>query len=116
MKTKHIICGTLCIIIIFTIGYTGFYVYKLVGNFISYPITLLLKNLKGFYNTAHRLLNQRNISNEKAISKIHQEVAENSWFPRSLSTCCTKCSGQDCRGYFVLFNNTHIPNKAFRWY
>lgn len=74
MKTKHIICGTLCIIIIFTIGYTGFYVYKLVGNFISYPITLLLKNLKGFYNTAHRLLNQRNISNEKAISKIHQEV------------------------------------------
>ena len=74
MKTKHIICGTLCIIIIFTIGYTGFYVYKLVGNFISYPITLLLKNLKGFYNTAHRLLNQRNISNKKAISKIHQEV------------------------------------------
>ena len=74
MKTKHIICGTLCIIIIFTIGYTGFYVYKLVGNFISYPITLLLKNLKGFYNTAHRLLNQRNISNEKATSKIHQEV------------------------------------------
>ena len=74
MKTKHIICGTLCIIIIFTIGYTGFYVYKLVGNFISYPITLLLKNLKGFYNTAHRLLNQRNISNEKAINKIHQEV------------------------------------------
>ena len=74
MKTKHIICGTLCIIIIFTIGYTGFYVYKLVGNFISYPITLLLKNLKGFYNTAHRLLNQRNISNEKSISKIHQEV------------------------------------------
>ena len=74
MKTKHIICGTLCIIIIFTIGYTGFYVYKLVGNFISYPITLLLKNLKGFYNTAHRLLNQRNISNEEAISKIHQEV------------------------------------------
>ena len=74
MKTKHIICGTLCIIIIFTIGYTGFYVYKLVGNFISYPITLLLKNLKGFYNTAHRLLNQRNISNKKANSKIHQEV------------------------------------------
>lgn len=74
MKTKHIICGTLCIIIIFTIGYTGFYVYKLVGNFISYPITLLLKNLKGFYNTAHRLLNQRNISNKKAINKIHQEV------------------------------------------
>ena len=74
MKTKHIICGTLCIIIIFTIGYTGFYVYKLIGNFISYPITLLLKNLKGFYNTAHRLLNQRNISNEKAISKIHQEA------------------------------------------
>ena len=74
MKTKHIIYGTLCIIIIFTIGYTGFYVYKLVGNFISYPITLLLKNLKGFYNTAHRLLNQRNISNKKAINKIHQEV------------------------------------------
>ena len=74
MKTKHIICGTPCIIIIFTIGYTGFYVYKLVGNFISYPITLLLKNLKGFYNTAHRLLNQRNISNKKAINKIHQEV------------------------------------------
>ena len=74
MKTKHIICGTLCIIIIFTIGYTGFYVYKLIGNFISYPITLLLKNLKGFYNTAHRLLNQRNISNKKAINKIHQEV------------------------------------------
>ena len=74
MKTKHIIYGTLCIIIIFTIGYTGFYVYKLVGNFISYPITLLLKNLKGFYNTAHRLLNQRNISNGKAINKIHQEV------------------------------------------
>ena len=74
MKTKHIICGTLCIIIIFTIGYTGFYVYKLVGNFIFYPINLLFKNLKGFYNTAHRLLNQRNISNGKAISKIHQEV------------------------------------------
>ena len=74
MKTKHIIYGTLCIIIIFTIGYTGFYVYKLIGNFISYPITLLLKNLKGFYNTAHRLLNQRNISNKKAINKIHQEV------------------------------------------
>ena len=73
MKTKHILCGTIYIIIIVTIGCLGFYVYKLVGNFLFYPINLLFKNIKGFYNTAHHLINQRNISNGKAITKIHQK-------------------------------------------
>ena len=74
MKTEHILCGAVCVVLICAVGFLGCYVYKLLGNLIFYPIEFLLRNIGGFYNTAHRMINQKNISNGKAVKKIHQKV------------------------------------------